>query len=971
LGFVVAWAQGDDIDRSLAGPLLWRLRALLAAADDSSYAEAVDRLGRLRRGPPSVRLATSFLLPTQQAWVDEDVAFIRAAGLSSHWLSVLLASATTMTQATVIFDASMPNAVGRQPHILYGLAVNVGPDSAPLLDRLLDGYIDADGQKRVLAMLGQFPTDEAFGLLLRRLDEKYVQPAVLEATARFPRRAMRLLPGAAAGQGVKASTARELLRSLVITHPDLADEVRRALSDAAGRIIDELTATTAALPIASDAELPPLLVTPPWVERVPRPKPIVVTLAAAPAPLTLAWRPGERDAWAGTDVGYEDGFTRRGTWPDLVAKAVTGQDWRQLRILALAPDELVRSRLRTAVPGDSWNAGPPLRRILGRFDDDAVDFVFRVVLSRPSTLADVLLPFEGADVAARMAEWHARSKAIRPVAGAWFDRHPAAAARDLVPAAVGKPGKVRSHAEAALRLLAQLGHGDVVRAAAEVHGDEAVAAVDAGLAVDPLELLPARIPARPGWLDPAHLPQVLLPSRTTALPPRSVEHIITMLAISKPDDPYPGLDVVRRAVDPMSLAEMAWAMFERWRGAGYPAKEGWVLDALGVVGDDETVRRLAPLIRAWPGEAAHTRAVAGLDVLAAIGTDVALMHLHGIAEKVKFRGLRTRARAKMDELADALGLTADQLADRLVPDFGLDDDGTLLLDYGDRRFRVGFDEQLKPTVVDEDGGRRKLLPKPGAKDDPVLAPAAYARFAGLKKDVKTVAADQIRRLERAMVAVRTWTAAEQRSLFIDHPLLWHLARRLVWAHFDERGDPVGSFRVAEDRTLADRDDAEIELPGDDTVGIAHPLHLRGTLTTWSELFADYEILQPFPQLGRETFALTDEERAATELTRLRGVKVPTGKILGLAHRGWERGMAQDAGIQFETYKHLGEGRSVVVNLEPGIIAGSPMDWAEQTIAGVWLGDKADPWATSRGVTFGSLDEITASELLRDLEGLRP
>ena len=94
--------------------------------------------------------------------------------------------------------------------------------------------------------------------------------------------------------------------------------------------------------------------------------------------------------------------------------------------------------------------------------------------------------------------------------------------------------------------------------------------------------------------------------------------------------------------------------------------------------------------------------------------------------------------------------TADQLADRLVPDFGLDDDGSLILNFGDRRFRVGFDEQLKPTIADEDGARRKVLPKPGSKDDPTLAPAAYALFTGLKKDVKSVAADQIRRFEQAI-----------------------------------------------------------------------------------------------------------------------------------------------------------------------------------------------------------------------------
>ncbi|MFV2180136.1 hypothetical protein, partial [Actinomadura sp. LOL_011] len=70
-----------------------------------------------------------------------------------------------------------------------------------------------------------------------------------------------------------------------------------------------------------------------------------------------------------------------------------------------------------------------------------------------------------------------------------------------------------------------------------------------------------------------------------------------------------------------------------------------------------------PVIRAWPGEGGHAKAVTGLDVLAAIGTDTALMHLNTIAQRVKFKALKTRAQEKIDEVAAGLELTAEQLAD--------------------------------------------------------------------------------------------------------------------------------------------------------------------------------------------------------------------------------------------------------------------------------------------------------------------
>ncbi len=946
-----------------------RMRALLAGAGDEDYAEATARLSELRTGELGVRVVTSYLLPTEQQWVEQDLASTLATG-PEHLLTLLIPSVTKASQAAAVLGAIGAYYLATSVAI-HSLAAYAGPEVAPVLGRIFDANLDAGGKRRAVALLGELPTDEAFSLLLDRLDQKYVPQAVLEAMSRFPRRAMRLLAEAATGSGPKAASARDLLRGHVITHPGVASAVRPTLTPVAGRLLDDLQASSARMSEAPAGELPPILVTPPWTNRRPRPAPVVVAGLAAESPITLQWKPGEREAWAEADIGYAWMLGQIGDWDGAVRRAVAGRDWRQAAVFALGPEELVRPHLSYAEPSHSYDSGPSLRRVLGRFGDDAIAYVLRVVLSTPTSLAGVLAPLEGSEITRRMADWYVRSKTIRPVAMSWFDRHAAAAARDLVAGALGTSGKERANAEKALRLLDHQGHRDALRAAAAALGPAAAEGIDATLALDPLELLPARIPALPAWLDPAHLPQVLLPHRRSALPVSAVGHLATMLAMSKPGDIYAGVEIVREAVDHLSAAEMAWGIFERWQSAGYPSKDAWVLDALALLGDDETVRRLAPYIRAWPGEAAHKRAVAGLEVLSSIGTDVALMHLHGIAEKAKFAGLKSAARAKMDEVAEALGLTAEQLADRLVPDFGLDGDGSMVLDYGERRFRVGFDEQLKPVVADEDGSRRKLLPKPGAKDDPVLAPAAYARFAGLKKDVKTVAADQIRRFERAMVIGRRWTAAEQRTLFVDHPLLRHLSSRLVWATFDAEDRATGSFRVAEDRTLADSTDDELTVAGDTVVGIAHPLHLGETRGAWSDVFADYEILQPFAQLGREVLALTAEERAARLLHRFAGATVYTGKILGLSHRGWQRGSPQDAGVSNVTYKLVPGGRAVIVDLDPGIIAGDAMEWPEQTIVRVWLNDGPADWGNSNGnLPFGVLDDITASEMLRDLEALR-
>ncbi|MDF3148463.1 DUF4132 domain-containing protein, partial [Streptomyces sp. T21Q-yed] len=509
------------------------------------------------------------------------------------------------------------------------------------------------------------------------------------------------------------------------------------------------------------------------------------------------------------------------------------------------------------------------------------------------------------------------------------------------------------------------GRASVLEAASGC-GQEAVGIVEELLSADPLEsALPARMPAIGAWADPALLPQILL-KEGGALPADAVRHALTLLALSKPGEVYPGLDVLTETCTADSLATFAWGLFEQWRLAGMPAKESWALHALGRLGDDETVRRLTPVLRAWPGEGAHHRAVEGLNVLATIGTDVALLHLHGIAQRVPFKALKVRAQEKIAEVAEGLGLTSEQLGDRLVPDFGLDADGSTVIDYGTRRFTVGFDEQLRPYVRDADGKPRKALPAPAAKDDPELAPAERKRFAALKKDVRTVASDQVRRLEAAMVGGRSWTAAEFQGLFVAHPLLWHLVRRLVW--LCEADGEVTAFRVAEDRTFADVGDDELTLPQEASVRVAHPLHLGEELGAWSELFADYEILQPFPQLGRAVHALTEEEAASNRLARFEGATTPVGKLLGLTKRGWERGEPQDAGVERWFSRRVDDGRYLVIDLDPGIPVGWVDGLGDQTFRAVWLDHSPGDHYPRRDypLRFNGLEPVIASELLADL-----
>ncbi|MFD0853346.1 hypothetical protein ACFQ07_13985, partial [Actinomadura adrarensis] len=227
---------------------------------------------------------------------------------------------------------------------------------------------------------------------------------------------------------------------------------------------------------------------------------------------------------------------------------------------------------------------------------------------------------------------------------------------------------------AALWLIADGTGLDALIEAARPYGDEAVEALDEALRTDrpvpeaekakpkPSTPKPPKLP----WLDVNALPHPVLRDSGKPLPTSATANLISLLALAD-GRLSPELREIFDRCDRASLTALSWAIFEAWRAAREPSRNNWVLYQLGWLGNDETVRQLTPIIRVWPGRSGHHKAVLGLGVLAEIGTDVALMHLNGIAQKVKFTGLKEAAQRTLAEVAKERGLSTEQLADRLVP----------------------------------------------------------------------------------------------------------------------------------------------------------------------------------------------------------------------------------------------------------------------------------------------------------------
>jgi hypothetical protein len=570
-----------------------------------------------------------------------------------------------------------------------------------------------------------------------------------------------------------------------------------------------------------------------------------------------------------------------------------------------------------------------------------------------------ILSFDSPRIALLVARIAARRKKHRRAARSWLSAHASTAALGLVPVAVGALGADRDDAESALLVLVESGHAAAVRDAGERYGAATAQVITALLARDPLSLGQTP-PKLPEYLHPERLPPLRLTSGAR-LPDPAHAAVLEMLAISSLEAPYPGLARLTE-IDPRTLGALACALLEQWLLADSPGRHEWLLHSVVHFPSVEGERRLTSLARDWArrDKAKAERACLALAVLA---SDTAFMHLGHIAETSRFNDLRKTVRHLLDEAAAVRGLSREELEDRTVPDLGLDPDGKLRVSFGKREFVASLDAALGLVVKDGDGVVMRALPRKTKDDDDALAKAGSEQLKALRTDAAAIAARQIRRLERAMVGGRHFSLADFRARIAMHPVLAPLSRALVWLAADPaKPTQALAFRVAEDGSFASVTDDTVTLGEHSSISVAHPLQLGEQVRGWSTLFADYEIIQPFEQLGRETFTCSAVEANASTTQRFAGLELEAKKLLGsLESRDFER---NDPG-NVSSYRRTLASRDGEVTAELAISPGFEISYLSegphpQTLGALRLSS----------ATFGALTPSAYSELIRDLEALR-
>ncbi len=503
-----------------------------------------------------------------------------------------------------------------------------------------------------------------------------------------------------------------------------------------------------------------------------------------------------------------------------------------------------------------------------------------------------------------------RHSGVPRLARRWLDEQVGNAVAGLVPVAAGH-GKKADAARDFLAEVQQRGHTDLIEeqlshlpaasarklrrdlmARAPLHGEPLGPGQTPPWLREALAEMGPTTQRLPDWLDVTRLPPLVVANRR--LNDAQVQATLAALRQSTLANPHPLIAAVRQHVERASRDAFAWKLFESWLGEGMPAAGAWALSAVGLLGGDEAAAKLLPLLGARQDRQALRWTMTGLECLAAIGSDVALVPLQRIARDPASRGLRARAGELLEAVAAGRGLSREQLEDRILP--GFEQGRGRVLDFGRRQFHLVLAADLKPRVQDAGGKVEAQLPKPTAREAR-QAGAAVREWELLRQHLRTAARVQTQRLQEAMIDCRRWEAAEFEEL-LGHPLLAHLARRVVWGGFDHQGRLVWSFRVREEGYCASLEDEPCPVDEVETIGIVHPVHLaEEERLAWCELFRTEEVVEPFPQLTRPLQRLPAGREGETEITWFAELGIPSAFLWRLLPKqdyrrsGYQDGLA--------------------------------------------------------------------------------
>ncbi len=301
--------------------------------------------------------------------------------------------------------------------------------------------------------------------------------------------------------------------------------------------------------------------------------------------------------------------------------------------------------------------------------------------------------------------------------------------------------------------------------------------------------------------------------------------------------------------------------------------------------DDETARLLGATadtcFRKVKNHGARSPKIANACVgaLSMMPFKEAISQLSRLAAKAKSPSARKTIDKGLGSAAERSGMTVEDLQEVSVPDFGFSKFGVYRKQFAQFEVEIviaGVHSLVVNWSVD---GKPLKAPSTAMKRDfPLELKAIKKTVIELEKLLPSIRD----RIEMSLLQQRNWPFSVWRERYLNHPVCGVLARRLLWTFNGKTG-------LCLDGKICDLAGAEIAVLDNTLVELWHPIASSASdVLAWRTKLQERGITQPFKQVYREIYLLTDAERkTATYSNRFAAHMLRQHQFAELCkQRGW-------------------------------------------------------------------------------------
>lgn len=323
------------------------------------------------------------------------------------------------------------------------------------------------------------------------------------------------------------------------------------------------------------------------------------------------------------------------------------------------------------------------------------------------------------------------------------------------------------------------------------------------------------------------------------------------------------------------FAKAWWELIVKKEGLSLRPKG--LLAPIGLLGGEELIDSLAH-------EALKNKKSEACELLGLLNTEAAAWALDKVIKvnEPKQNGLFFEGEAAFASIAENLGLTAMELQERMLPDFGFTERELEFTENGNV-YSLFIDTAFKFSYKNEKGKVIKSIAK------------ASADFKQEQKEssvlLKTVIKQFSQSLNRDLVTQKFWLTEDWQSFFLAHPVAFAFAQNSVWTNGK-------SYFIADSNAeLVDIEGDSFELEKGSHITLAHPI-LMGENTTkkWMTYLEQKDLASPFDQLTRDIHTLSEDLTEVTMGEEFDTKEVYVGSFRYRATKaGWRRGLVVGGG----------------------------------------------------------------------------